>query len=101
MPIIEGDELLQTREAKEAGVDTADEADADDAVRRAEAKLNLALGYKVVDDDESHTFISTAGDTTITVPNKRVLTLDLVTENYPDQDPADVYPFELRSGFYV
>ncbi len=98
--LVTATQLRESREAADAGVEGVADGPAEAAIRRAEARLNLGLGYKVSDGDLTTSFVSKAGPT-ITVPGKRVLTLTSVTDAYPGSAASPVDDHELRRSFYL
>ena len=101
MAILSASELLDTREAEEAGVASIAAADAERAIAVAEATLNKALGYKVANDATTLTLGASESETLL-LP-QRVQTIASITDADVGGSPATVTDdYEIRqTGFSV
>lgn len=98
MAILSVSDFLASREAIEAGVADTPNEDAERAIRRAEAKMNLTLGYKVNNEEPSISFQSASGDTML-LP-ERVRTISAITETPVGGSASAVASYDIRgNGF--
>jgi hypothetical protein len=88
MAILSTSELKTSREAIDAGVSTAPDADVESAILVAEARLNKALGYKVATDTTELTILSSAGYL-LTLP-ERARSVSVVTDAFPGREAGTV-----------
>lgn len=101
MAIITPEQLLESREADEAGVSAASPNEVKKAIRIAEAVLNKSLGYRVANDEESIT-VTSRGGTTLHLP-ERVRSVSEITQSFRGGTATDVLdPYEIQGkGFSV
>lgn len=100
MAILSAAELKETREAIKAGVTSVSQADADRAIREAEALLNRSLGYKAFTDASEITVIAPLGDRLL-LP-ERTRAISAVTDTFPGRSPSVVSDhYEVRSKGFV
>jgi hypothetical protein len=99
MAILTAAELRQSREAVEHGLNSVSDADANQAIARAEARLNLKLGYPVADDATTVT-VRGAGEDYLVLP-RRARSITAVTQDGTTVATTSYYlssPFVLRRG---
>lgn len=100
MAILSATELTASREAIEAGVADVDEEVAESAIALSEARMNVALGYRVANDETSITIVSSSAGGLLTVP-ERIRSLSAVTDTFPGSAPIAVSNYAIRNNGFT
>lgn len=96
MALLTADELLASREAREAGIDDTETEAAEEAIAEATSTFNLALGFKI-DDPATTVTMRGSGLRTVNLPNRA----RAITALTSDGDAVETTYFRVTGDGWV